>query len=913
MSREKKFSFDGRTVRGGRVLKVKGKVASVAPSLFLAIVIVPALSVGSVRAQTIVDVPQTTPLDVTTDEDVTITNTGAINVALGSAPLVTIDVSNYSSAFINNGVIAGQFEVERAWGAEITQSLAGTAQIVNNGVVNLESSRSSGAVRTYAFDFAGAVSEGARISNSGMVATQADGAGIVSSIGYRYLDVNNGDFDNSGTVQATASSSNNSATTIGLFALSGVNGTIDNSGTTFVRSDALGTNRSAGADAYRIQRGLTGDFINSGSITVEATSDSGLASADGFNITSRGVTGNIVNSGSLSLNAAGQTRALAYGFEIFQGLTGSFAHSGTASIIATTADGLAEAYGLEVFNGNANGMIDNSGALNLQASGSSATARGYHLHREFTGDFTNSSSIEVVAAATDGNALAEGFSVSSRNMTGMINNSGTVHARADGTDATARGFFVSGDLTGDFANSGSIEAISGSEGGSAEAYGVRLGSVSGPFSNTGAITATSDGHAYGLYIETFDSEITDVGQIAAFSNSGDAYAIFLEGGSGTLNLDTEDDVTGLIRVNAHDVNLDARGRSNIFRFEDANPDAGTFSTRVSDDRFAWFIEGEGGSNPIYATAKVADLAPSGDVVAFYGDIVGDSRAALTYDVSSEVTRGFSSGSPLGGSGLRPFVLIDAEYKQFDTDGGDTTDVSVFDGEAGFSGQTDNGLAFAAGLGVFRADGSGDTPDFDTTGVYINASLGRQFGSWTVEGGLGFGWLSTSRNRQITGSADASADYDSRLLTTNLAVERSLDLSRSVGLLGFFEARYTQQKDDGYTETGSSANATVSDVTTEVIEARLGVEPSMTLKSGGVLKGQLAGVVRRGLGDTQADVTIFSDAQALTFAATDFTGGSLAVGYEHNLSDTVELELTAEQEIGSDAQGPFVRASLKWAF
>ncbi|WP_424831404.1 autotransporter domain-containing protein [Ruegeria sp.] len=913
MSRETKSNLDGRTVRGGRVLKMKGKVASMAPSLFLAIVTVPALSVGSVRAQTIIDVPQTTPLDVTTNEEVTITSNGAINVASASAPLVTIDVANYSSAFISNGAITGQFGVERAWGAEITQSLAGTAQIVNNGVVNVDSGRPSGNVRTYAFDFAGAVSEGARITNSGMVATQADGAGIVSSIGYRFLAVNNGDFDNSGTIQATASSSNNSANTIGLFALNGVNGTIDNSGTMIVRSDALGMNRSAGADAFRIQRGLTGDFINSGSIIVEATSDTGLASADGLNITSRGVTGNIVNSGALSLNAKGQTRALAYGFEIFQGLTGSFVHSGSASIIATTVDGLAEAYGLEVFNGNVNGMIDNSGALNLQASGDSATTRGYHLHREFTGDFTNSSSIELIATATDGNALAESFSVSSRNMTGTINNSGTVYVRADGTDATARGYFIAGDLIGDFENSGSIEAISRSEGGSAEAYGVRLGSVSGAFSNTGSITATSGGQAYGLYIETFDSEITDVGQIAAFSNSGDAYAIFLEGGSGTLNLDTEDDVTGLIRVNAHDVNLNARGRSNIFRFEDANPDAGTFSTRISDDRFAWFVEDQSGSNPIYAAAKVADLAPSDDVVAFYGDIVGNGRAALTYDVPSEVTRGFSLGNRQGGLGLRPFVLIDAEYRQFDTDGGHTTDVSVFDGEAGFSGQTDNGLAFAAGLGVFRADGSGDTPDFDTTGVYIDAALGRQYGSWTVEGGLGFGWLSTSRTRQIMGSADATADYNSRLLTANLAVEKAFDLSRNVDLLGFFEARYTQQKDDGYTETGSSANATVSDTTTEVIEARLGIEPSLTLKGGGVLKGQLAGVVRRGLGDTETNVTVFSDAQALTFAATDFTGGSIAVGYEHGLSQGIELELTAEQEIGSDAQGPFVRAGLKWAF
>ncbi len=133
------------------------------------------------------------------------------------------------------------------------------------------------------------------------------------------------------------------------------------------------------------------------------------------------------------------------------------------------------------------------------------------------------------------------------------------------------------------------------------------------------------------------------------------------------------------------------------------------------------------------------------------------------------------------------------------------------------------------------------------------------------------------------------------------------------LLGFADARYTNQKDDGYTETGSSANATVGDVTTEVIEARLGVEAVAELANGGFLTGQVSGVVRRDVGDSDTDVTVFSTTETLIFASNDFAGGSLAVGYEKDVVQNMLLEVSVEQEIGGNAQGPFARIGLQWSF
>ncbi|WP_300075000.1 autotransporter outer membrane beta-barrel domain-containing protein, partial [uncultured Ruegeria sp.] len=340
--------------------------------------------------------------------------------------------------------------------------------------------------------------------------------------------------------------------------------------------------------------------------------------------------------------------------------------------------------------------------------------------------------------------------------------------------------------------------------------------------------------------------------------NGDAYAIFLGSGNGTLNLRSTDQVQGLIRVQDHNVNLDAVSGGAVFRFEDAAPDSGEFVTNVSDDRFGWFVDDEGGTAPIYASVDVAEIAPSANLVAFYGDVIGRSADTLSFEPEVQVTRNATGGiSGFSSGAFRPYVLIDGESRRFENTSEIDTDVTVFNGSAGFSGQLENGLALSLGLGVFKSNGETDSSDFDTEGLYVDAAIGRQIGAYAVEAGLGYGWLSTDRSRQIIGSTQAQADFDSTLLTAHLGVERTFDVSDAFGLLGFGTVRYTRQKDDAYTETGAIANASIDEVTTEVVEARLGIELDKKLNNGGTVFGEFSGVVRNNLGDTNADVTVFS--------------------------------------------------------
>ncbi len=627
-------------------------------------------------------------------------------------------------------------------------------------------------------------------------------------------------------------------------------------------------------------------------------------------------TARIENNGTVSINSTNVFSS--WGYLIVGDVAGTFDNSGELRITAIGSSGTITATGITYATAPMVGNFNNTGSVFAQAEATlQANARGVELGGGLTGLFTNTGDIRAIATSETNTAYAESIRFWNPS-TGVLVNNGNLYASSTGERvSTARGILMSGIVIGlHFENTGNIEAVSRTTDGHAQAYGVAVfHDMTGTISNTGSIVARSDDQAYGLWITTFDGVINDVGRITAYSETGQAYAIYFVDGTGTINIDSEDDVTGLIRVNGHNINLDAQGSSNIFYFEDADPETGQFLTTVSDEGSYWFVEDEGGEFPIYTAVGTEDLTPGGvplgELAALYGYEIGNSRRVLAYDTPIDVTRGYLFQS--GETGLRPWVVVDAENSQLNTDSGDTVDVSIFDGEAGFHGQTDSGLAFAAGLGGFRANGHDSDPDFNTTGIYVDAAIGRQFGSWTVDAGFGFGWLSTERTRQITGSSDADADYDSTLLTAHLGVEKSFETGGNIDLVGFGDVRYTQQKDDGYTETGSDANATVGEVTTEVIEARLGLEASKAFSNGGTLKGQLAGVVRRGLGDTDADVTVFSDTQTLTFASTDFTGGSVAIGYEHSLSQGIDLEVIAEQEIGSDAQGPYLRAGFKWAF
>ncbi|MCV0429336.1 MAG: hypothetical protein K5905_28140, partial [Roseibium sp.] len=82
-------------------------MASLAPSLFVFSISSTALMAGGALAQTI-NTTTSTPVVSTTDQDFTVTSTGAITVdPLSGSTLVEISVADYTSTLRNDGSITG--------------------------------------------------------------------------------------------------------------------------------------------------------------------------------------------------------------------------------------------------------------------------------------------------------------------------------------------------------------------------------------------------------------------------------------------------------------------------------------------------------------------------------------------------------------------------------------------------------------------------------------------------------------------------------------------------------------------------------------------------------------------------------------------------------------------------------------
>ena len=751
-----------------------------------------------------------------------------------------------------------------------------------------------------------------------------------------------GDFSNTGTVSVSATSSDADASARGVDIEGKATGGITNAGTVIARATAI---TDPTAQAYRFLRGLTGDFTNSGMITAHAVSREDDASTDGvivdWEMAGDEMVGNISNSGIITATAEGAARVRAQGIHLVEtsdeNFVGEFAgdfsntRTGTISASATSSDVDAKSSEDESakaravrFEGNVRTTdgITNAGTVIANASAKTeAYARAFRFGGDLTGDISNSGTITAMADG-ETKVVADGIYLAG-SLDGNLLNAGTVAVRANGTaDATASAIYV-GAQAGEkmIRNTGTISASANALEG--HVSGIYVEDAQGDIANSGTITIAASGgegvNAYGIYVENHDGDISDVGRISARSENGKAYAVFLERGSGSLNVDTQDRITGLLHVGAHNVNLDANGGSATFHFEDSEPAVGTFTKKVSDGRSVWFTGGEGGSKPIYTAVAPIDILATRDVVASYGDIIGGTtdfvKPKPRNQAQNEVSQTSTSAAPhFGLNGFGRFASLSAESSEFEILKNVEADLRIYDGNIGVTGVTDGGAAFALAMGIFRAEGDTPTTKFDTDTLYLNAAYGRSFGTLDFAASLGLGWLSNEKSRQIAGSKDASANYDSTMLTAHLGVGKAFDVGQDVGLNGFGNIRFTRQADDAYTEKGSSVNAQVGKSVTKVLEATAGVEIEKQLPGKvGTLSGGVSGVFRTNLTDPDAQVRVLSTTETLTFAASDFSGANLNLGYEKELMPGMLLDFSAEQEVGTGAKGPNVRALINWSF
>jgi hypothetical protein len=873
-----------QNIQGGRLLKWKGRIVSAAPGALLASVSAIALSIAPVLADPVgltdditteLDAPQVLVSNV----DLAITDTGAIELA---SPTSTTGVSalaielDYSNSFVNDGTISIVGELSstatqpspKVAGLRLNGDLlqGGTLSNTESISLNVEGSsllsyagiivdgdvagtiNNSGTIEAYGLASAitqkpaaalglqvASVSETGQILNSDTIIADADSLSA-SATAYG-IDVNGslaGLIDSSGTMTVSAFAGDDGAIAIGVGIKGAVSGTVVNSGT--MTLSAFAGNSGATATGVGIKGDVSGEVVNSGTITVTAeTSGYGYVSAYGMRLgESLAFGANVLNSGTIAATAIGNSSwASAYGINIEGGgvggefgLDGELVNSGTieATVMNLGGDSGGSAYGILV-NARSPGDLLNSRSITASVSGDTwVSAHGIFTVGGVDGELVNSGTIEATAMSLESGS-AYGIHAKSYSV-GNILNSGSITAALSGAIGGSAYGIGFGTVSGSIENTGSIVATVSVFGDATwgTANGVRITSLDGTFSNSGVITANvdfkteggdSETKAYGVYVEKFNGEITDLGTINV-SGADEQYAVYLSTGTGTMNVDTEDNVAGLMRVEDHNVNLDAVGGSRVFRFEDANDGAGTFTTIVTDPTSAWFVGDEFGPMPIYAAVDSDDVAVNSNAVAALGAQLGAFSDQLVggADVFS------SSKTSLLGGALRPFASVGGQHIGYDTTStAAAMDVNIANVTVGMSGTMGNGMDVAFGFGAFNASADTAATDLDAEGFYLGGSVGQSFGAFDLNAGLGFGLLASDLERTVSGET-ASSSFDSNFFTAHVGAERGFQMSNGLNLTGYGQVRFTRQSDDGYTETGSSANLTVGDMATDVTEFTL---------------------------------------------------------------------------------------------
>jgi hypothetical protein len=865
-----------------------------------------------------------------------VTNAGAISITLTGgdtgADAIEIGTLQSGAAFVNTGVLTvDSHAVNSSTGNDVLEfsSIAGTA------------------------------------ANSGALTLTASGSATVSASGIA-IRGQAGTFGNSGTVAVTGTSTGEDAEIWGI-EVQDLDGILTNSGRISVKADAA---QLADATAVYATGETTGQLTSSGDLTATASSDD-YAWAAGMDFGS--ISGLVENHGAIQAVSSAET-ADALGISAGDLLAGgSLLNTGSVSATANGQDlgggeggflpwlgtGYAYASALDLGDIAAGAQAVNTGSLNAQANlTGSGFAESFGLYAGFVdGSLINSGGIQSRTNAEDGNAVAYGIYADGIGGGAALANSGTIlaEARADsGFFANATGIAID-EVAGRFANSGAVSASSAAaaagEAGTI-ALGIELTSLTSTaeaensgtimvsadnsddfttaigiasniaepgsrLTHSGTISATASGpsaQAYGIFAARADGTIKVTGDISA-AGDDEAYAILLETGTGTLNVETTADITGTIGIGRHDVNLTHAGGNAIFRFEDADTAAGAFTTAVAVPNGAWFADGAGGAAPVYTAYEAQGLQPNLDESFAIAGLTGILAGQLgSSQPGGGRSLGFAEGTGARDTSPYPYVLVTTSRSTDDgTSGTPALDSSMHSISTGVTAEADTGLRIGAGFSLVRNSGTYDGNGFDTDGVLFSAMAAQDFGWAELSAGLGAGRFDHQSTRAISGSADAQSDYGSTMLVSRLGLRRAYDAGNGVVLTPEASVIYGRQDYDGYTETGSSANATIGARKSTFTEARLGT--GFTAPAGsGLLRGSLAAVHRDADGPSSVSVSIFGDTVALsTPGGSRDTFGELALGWEAVLPNGGEVRVGGLATLGAQTQTRALAASYSFKF
>ena len=162
-----------------------------------------------------------------------------------------------------------------------------------------------------------------------------------------------------------------------------------------------------------------------------------------------------------------------------------------------------------------------------------------------------------------------------------------------------------------------------------------------------------------------------------------------------------------------------------------------------------------------------------------------------------------------------------------------------------------------------------------------------------------GWTANSSDRFVNdnlapplGEDHALANFNSWFLAPELRVGMDIETDSEWTLTPSATARFSNQWVDGYTETGSNANATVGARIVQVFEGELELAATRKIETTEVtVRGGLD--YRQAIGGATQDVTLLGQNLALPMNTSGAFGAYVGLDANHKFSDNLSLDLSAK--------------------
>lgn len=574
--------------------------------------------------------------------------------------------------------------------------------------------------------------------------------------------------------------------------------------------------------------------------------------------------------------------------------------------LTTEGDGAVGIYGSD----STNMWVTNNGAISTTGIDSS-----YGIYVKAHSDnsrIINNGTISVLSDTSGGISIEE--SVGS-----AIENNGTV---------AVTGMYIYG-LSSNYADNSTITNAGLVIANGQYVVGIEMGDSSGStITNSGLVHVGGD-YAFGIEIwNSTDTSVTNTGTIRTtgiyadgiyggdstgtiLTNSGSiiaeqAYALVLDDGDTVLNLSTAGYIGGGIRfAQTATVNLAVAASHSVLWDLSDGAMAGGDPALISGDA-PWFYNA--------ATKQFATYDPS--VLAGAFDELGDMTVLL-----SEVQRA-KRGGGVWGAGFGGMA-------RHDGDGMVTLDRDVrqFGFALGYAGEADAGTRWGVMGGFLHSELAVDSRwaasyDTDGNGGFAGVNGARDFGAMTIDAGITGGRIGRDASRFVNdntaltggltlGESLARSSYGSWFVAPELGVSATLGSSEGWSLTPGARLRYAGQWTEGFTETGSAANATVDALALGLFDAS--VQVALARHFGfGSLSTRLGYRSRQSVGDA-ATVTLVGETNTVGLGDVNSESAYAGLGLDVQVTPGMRLNLDVSGHYGSTTTGGQASARIAGAF